>query len=244
MGYNLKDESEVKEYIENLGIEYRFGCFSEKKSEVCHLLGDYLEGIKKDFEKAGKVYRSNCDDYGYARSCLKYGHYSFVGKGESGSKGDPLRAYKYYEKGCSLSDADSCLHAGLLLVSQSLPKEIKRDIPKAFENLKKSCEMNNATACFYLSGMHISGVQTQADATAKTGKFIIAKDMKRAFEYAYKACELKNMYACANLSQMYARGDGIEKNEERAEKYKKMALEMQDEVKQQASLEFQQGVNT
>lgn len=127
--------------------------------------------------------------------------------------------------------------------------------------LTKSCDMNNATACFYLSGMHISGVQKKPDdvtvgsgtgtstvtpAVKTSGKdtdYIVLKDMKKAFQFAYKACELRNMYACANLSQMYARGDGIEKNEKEAEKYKKLALEMQDEVKkQQETLSFQQGV--
>lgn len=33
MSYDLKSESEVKEYVEKLGIEYRFGCYSEKKPE-------------------------------------------------------------------------------------------------------------------------------------------------------------------------------------------------------------------
>lgn len=33
MAYDLKSEEEVKEYINNLGIEYRFGCYSEKKPE-------------------------------------------------------------------------------------------------------------------------------------------------------------------------------------------------------------------
>lgn len=97
---------------------------------VCHLLGDYLEGIKKDFEKASKVYKSTCDDYGYAKSCFKFGNYSFLGKGKSGSKGDPRAAYSYYEKGCNLNDSDSCLHSGLLLVSRSMPKEIDRDVKK------------------------------------------------------------------------------------------------------------------
>lgn len=60
---------------------------------------------------------------------------------------------------------------------------------------------------------------------------IVQKDMQKAFTFAYKACELKNVYACANLSQMYARGDGTEKNEEKAEKFKKMAIDMQDELK-------------
>lgn len=109
--------------------------------------------------------------------------------------------------------------------------------------------MNNATACFYLSGMHISGVQKQIDekpAVPQTPpnkeEFVIQKDMKKAFDFAYKACELKNMFACANLSQMYARGDGTEKSEESADKFKKIALEMQDDLKtQQATLGFQQG---
>ena len=33
MGYNLKDEAEVKLYLENLSTEYRFGCYHEKKPE-------------------------------------------------------------------------------------------------------------------------------------------------------------------------------------------------------------------
>jgi hypothetical protein len=33
MAYNFQSESEVKEFIKNLGIEYRFGCYSEKKAE-------------------------------------------------------------------------------------------------------------------------------------------------------------------------------------------------------------------
>jgi len=33
MAYDLKKESDVKEYVEKLGVEYRFGCYSEKKPE-------------------------------------------------------------------------------------------------------------------------------------------------------------------------------------------------------------------
>lgn len=33
MAYNLKSEEEVKDYIKNLGTEYRFGCYSEKNPE-------------------------------------------------------------------------------------------------------------------------------------------------------------------------------------------------------------------
>lgn len=111
--------------------------------------------------------------------------------------------------------------------------------------------MNNATACFYLSGLHIAGIhsdpekEVSVELSAKRDpkEFVVPKDMVKAFNYATKACELRNMYACANLSQMYARGDGTEKNEEKANKYKKLANELQDEVKkEQQSLNFQQGL--
>lgn len=149
-------------------------------------------------------------------------------------------------------------------------------LSQGIQFLTKACDMNNATACFYLSGLHIAGVETKestptaasaekrygissspgqqstasqqaptsaAPAATAAKDFIVAKDMVKAFGFAYKACELKNMYACANLSQMYARGEGTAKDEQNAEKYRKLALEMQDEVKQQhGQLQFQQGL--
>lgn len=33
MAFDLQSETDVKDYIEKLGIEYRFGCYSEKKPE-------------------------------------------------------------------------------------------------------------------------------------------------------------------------------------------------------------------
>lgn len=128
MAYDLKREDEVKEYIENLGIEYRFGCYKEKKPEVCHLLGDYLEAIKKDFEKAARVFKSNCLDYHFGKSCLKIGNYTLVGKGSD--KGDAQEALKYFERGCELGEPGACLHAGMLLTATGPNIKIQRDVPK------------------------------------------------------------------------------------------------------------------
>lgn len=128
---------------------------------------------------------------------------------------------------------------------------------QGMEYLTKSCDMNNGNACFYLSGMHISGaegpiasketkplISSTETSTKKPVKipneFIVAKDMEKAFTFTYKACELNNMYACANLSQMYARGEGTAKNSEKAETFKKKAIELQDEVKNSKPLVFQQ----
>lgn len=33
MAFDMKKEEDVKQFIEKLGIEYRFGCYSEKKAD-------------------------------------------------------------------------------------------------------------------------------------------------------------------------------------------------------------------
>lgn len=119
--------------------------------------------------------------------------------------------------------------------------------------------MNNGDACFYLSGMHISGAEgpiapkeskteqtisstnaVKPKSNAKSSDYIIEKNMEKAFGFTYKACELKNMYACANLSQMYARGEGTEMNPDKAEKFRKKAVELEEEMKNSKQILFQQ----
>jgi len=113
-------------------------------------------------------------------------------------------------------------------------------------------------SCFYISGMFISGVEA-----------VVSKNMAKAFEYSHKACHLGNVYACANLSQMYRKvrvinsiylyfsvidsvaniefqiilqGDGVTKDERKADEYKKMATDMQDQlVKQFNTIRFEEG---
>lgn len=105
--------------------------------------------------------------------------------------------------------------------------------------------MNNGNACFYLSGMYMSGADSTFNLSSsstktaeedtkivdksKTNDFVLEKDMKKAFALTTKACELQNFYACANLSRMYAMGDGTEKNAEKSELYKKKCEDLRDE---------------
>ncbi|PSN55222.1 Cytochrome c oxidase assembly factor 7 [Blattella germanica] len=232
MAFDLKDESQVKEYIDNLGIEYRFGCYKEKKPEVCHLLGDFFESIKKDFKKAGNIYKTNCDDYNYGRSCYRFGSYKLVGKGEQ--KMDLDEAYNYYSKGCELGISESCLNAGLMCIANGPHAKKVKDYEKGLQHLEKGCDANHPFCCYYIGGLYIPGL---AEANIK-------KDMEKARKYSEKACELGNLYACINVSQMYKKGDGIPQDEKKAEKYKKRAQELQDEVaKQQQTLTFQQGAS-
>lgn len=125
--------------------------------------------------------------------------------------------------------------------------------------MTKSCDMNNGDACFYLSGMHISGAagpiakkepkteqvisstdKVKTRPITKPNDFVVEKNMEKAFTFTYKACELKNVYACANLSNMYARGEGTDKNADKAEKFRKKAIELQEEMKNSKHVQFQQ----
>ncbi|KAG8235703.1 hypothetical protein J437_LFUL016321 [Ladona fulva] len=234
MDFDLKEEAEVKDFLEKLGIEYRFGCYNEGKPEVCHLLGDYLESVKKDYEKAAKVYKANCEEQKHAKSCYKFGTYTFLGKGNV--KEDQLKAFDYFAKGCEYGNSDACLKAGLMCVTNSTKNKKEKDIKQGLKLLEQSCKGRNAFACFYVSGMYLSGVQGSSNAEE------LPKDMKMAHYYAEEACKLGSPHACANVSQMYRKGDGVPKDEMKADQFKKIALEMQEEVLKARQLNFQEGI--
>uniref|UniRef100_R4G3T6 Cytochrome c oxidase assembly factor 7 n=1 Tax=Rhodnius prolixus TaxID=13249 RepID=R4G3T6_RHOPR len=230
-GYDLKSEEDVKEYLKNLGTEYRFGCFKEKP-EVCHLLGDYLEAISKDFHKAAKVYKSNCEDFNYSKSCYKIGNYHMAGKG--GVVQSQEKSLEYYDKGCDLGDIDSCFRAGVISVLNSKKTKPFSTFSHGVERLRKGCDGKHGDACHHLSALFMDGNNTKTDH--------LPKDMKKAFEYAVKACDLGNIHACVNVSIMYMRGEGVEKDQGKSDKYKNIALEKKKEAEQQKQLTFQEGL--
>lgn len=84
-----------------------------------------------DRRKASKIYKVNCEENGYAKSCLEYGNHAFIGSKEEGLEPDPIEALKYFEKGCKLGSDENCLNSGLLLVSPKLHSStLARDLPK------------------------------------------------------------------------------------------------------------------
>ncbi|KAK6621787.1 hypothetical protein RUM44_001594 [Polyplax serrata] len=211
MAWNLKSKEELKEFLDNLGIEYRYGCFSEKNPELCHLLGEYLHVVKSDFQKAARIYKTNCDDYNHPRSCHAYGNYAILGKGQE--KQSVETAYKYYLKACELDSEPSCFNAGIIAMRGDANINREKDYTKGLALVDKACTLNHMNACYYLSGLYISG----------TSDKVIDKDMKQAFKYSERACRLGNSYACSNVSIMYKKGDGVEKDEKMSEKYRKLA---------------------
>ncbi|CAG5076540.1 Similar to Coa7: Cytochrome c oxidase assembly factor 7 homolog (Drosophila melanogaster) [Cotesia congregata] len=216
MAFNFKNAEDVEAYLKNIYTEYRFGCESEKNPNACHLLGDYLEGITRDFEKAAETFKSNCDERNWPRSCAKYGGYVGVG--------------------CELGDGIGCVKAGLLATSPRYKFLDNRaeQVALGMKMLSKGCfEHDRDEGCFYLSGIFLGGLKDDVE-----------PNLTEAYKLSIKSCEAGNPYACANLSQMHARGEGAEKNESLAELFKERALVLHKELKKvQKQIEFGQGID-
>jgi len=225
--FDLKREEEVKEFLENLGIEYRFACLKEKKPDGCQLLGDFFESVERNFVSAGKVYKDNCDEHRFGKSCFKYGSYLMTGKGVEQNGG---KALEYYSKGCDVGSPEACFSAGLMLTSSDEQLGVATDVQKGLSLLKKSCELGSHHGCYYTSGIYLSG------------KDPVAKDANEAFRYSEKACDLGNMYACSNLSLMYKTGQGVEKDVVKSNHYKQIVMDFSEQFKKQRTLQMEQGV--
>ncbi|RZF34092.1 hypothetical protein LSTR_LSTR011662 [Laodelphax striatellus] len=225
MAYNFKEKEEVELFIKNLGIEYRFGCFSEKKTEVCHLLGDYEESINSNYKKAFAIYKNNCDNYNHAQSCYKAGGYYMQGKAME--KIDDFKAIDYLEKGCKLGFARAC-YRGASLITNS-PNKV-RDYTQGLEMYDKACNSEIADGCFALNTFYLFGSEEHN----------VTKDLPKAAKYAERGCDLDHLACCTNISHMYMRGDGVEKNETLAKKFMQKAKDI--ERQESTTIEFELGL--
>ncbi|OQV14285.1 putative Cytochrome c oxidase assembly factor 7B [Hypsibius exemplaris] len=218
-GVDFQNKEEVEEYLQNIGIEYRFQCYSEKRPDGCHRLGDFMEVIKKDYEKAAVVYQHNCDTYSYAHSCFKLGNYKMIGRG---LQSDGEGAFKDHVKACNKGYSVACYQAGLLKYSGSYG--VQPDREQARELLEKGCLANDSESCYLLSTSYLG----KGDRPASVVENTQPEDRQKAFEFTRRGCNLNHIYACANLHQLYKLGMGCEANEELATAAKRKAVALRD----------------
>uniref|UniRef100_A0A8D0DVL9 Cytochrome c oxidase assembly factor 7 n=1 Tax=Salvator merianae TaxID=96440 RepID=A0A8D0DVL9_SALMN len=215
---NFENEEEVKAYLENIGVEYSFQCYKEKDPDGCHRLADYLSGIKKNFEGAAKVLKENCEKNLHSESCYKLGAYYVTGKG--GLPTDLKTACSCFLKSCEKGgkkSLDACHNVALLVHDGAGNDDEKPNAVLARDYYVKACEGGFAPSCFNLSTIYLQG---------NPG---IPKNMSEALKYSLKACDLGHIWACANASRMYKLGDGIEKNDAKAEALKNRAKTLHEE---------------
>uniref|UniRef100_A0A8C8R6F9 Cytochrome c oxidase assembly factor 7 n=1 Tax=Pelusios castaneus TaxID=367368 RepID=A0A8C8R6F9_9SAUR len=185
----------------------------------CHRLADYLEGVKKDFEAAAKVLKENCEKNEHSESCYKLGSYCAIGKG--GLTPDLKAAYNYFLKSCEKNGKKSinaCHSVGLLAHDGRVNN--KPDPALARDYYAKACDGNFAPSCFNISAIYLQGGPG------------IPKDMNLALKYSLKACDMGHVWGCANASRMYKLGDGIDKNDAKAEALKNRAKQLHKEQKE------------
>lgn len=123
---------------------------------------------------------------------------------------------KSYEKGGKRS-IEACHNVGLLVQDGRGNDDETSNASLARDYYSKACDGGFAPSCFNLSAMYLQGAPG------------VPKDMTRALEYSLKACDLKHIWACANASRMYKLGDGVEKNDAKAEALKNRAMTLHKE---------------
>ncbi|XP_053248401.1 cytochrome c oxidase assembly factor 7A [Podarcis raffonei] len=168
---NFEDEEEVKEYLDNLGVEFSFQCYKEKDPDG---------GLPADLKTAYNCFLKSCEKGGKKSidACHNTGLLAHDGRGNDDEKPNALLARDYYSK---------------------------------------ACDGGFAPSCFNLSAIYLQGASG------------IPKDMNQALEYSLKACDLGHIWACANASRMYKLGDGVAKDDAKAETLKNRAKDLHKE---------------
>lgn len=93
---------------------------------------------------------------------------------------------------------------------------IEKEEPKTpVDAFTRSCQLNDPLGCNFLSQLYMTGMHGQCTV-----------DWNLAAKYAEKACDLNDSAACHNLATMYSKGDGVPKDEEKVQKYKKKKEEI------------------
>ncbi|KAG9471688.1 cytochrome c oxidase assembly factor 7 [Eleutherodactylus coqui] len=223
---DFKNEEEVKEFLDNLGIEYSYQCHREKDADGCHRLADYFESIKRDFEASAKLLKFNCEQNDHSESCYKLGAYHITGKG--GLPADLQAAYNCFLKSClkgGKKSIDAC-HNVALLAQEGRMNDGKADVRVARDYYTKACDGKFSASCFNLSAMYMEGSPG------------FPKDMTRALHFAEKACELGHIWGCANASRMCKLGDGVKKDDAKAETLKNRAKDLHEKEKGAKEITF------
>ncbi|XP_077391173.1 cytochrome c oxidase assembly factor 7 [Festucalex cinctus] len=213
---NFENDEEVKQYLDQLGMEYSYSCYKANDPEGCQMLADYMEAVKRNFEATAQVLKHNCDEHTHPGSCYKLGIYHVTGKG--GVSKCLKSAYSCFMRACNTGgkrSADACHSVGLLAHDGRALEGGASDPDMARRYYERACAGGFAPSCFNLSAMYIAN-------NAKGLK----SDMTVALKYAMRACELGHVWGCANASRMYKLGDGTEKDDKKAEELKNRAREL------------------
>uniref|UniRef100_A0A0N5CED8 Cytochrome c oxidase assembly factor 7 n=1 Tax=Strongyloides papillosus TaxID=174720 RepID=A0A0N5CED8_STREA len=219
-------QAEREEYVKNIGIEYRFGCYKENKPDSCHLLGQWFENVEKNFEKSYNLFKDNCLTRKYPQSCYKYANYRI-----SGTKEKPERLEELidaFKMACDGGVTPGCQTLGLIYWNGEKGRSPNPEL--AVKYLERACELEDAMACFRLSNWYrTSEEERKKERTEnKPSNFgFVPKDTEKALSFAIRACDLGYSNGCMHAALMYRGRDGFPLDKDKAVDYVKKAKEIE-----------------
>uniref|UniRef100_A0A8R1XL85 Uncharacterized protein n=2 Tax=Onchocerca TaxID=6281 RepID=A0A8R1XL85_ONCVO len=234
-----REQAERREYVKNIGIEYRFGCYEEKRPDSCQLLGEYMEAIEQNFKMAYNLFKTNCEERGFPRSCFKYAMYLLAGKECERSLKKMIGPL---EKSCEANMPEGCRF--LSLVHWNGEKDRQPNSELAEKYMKKACELEDVEACWLLStwyiGRNAKFVTSSTTKIKKHNPYLgeLPRNIDLAIKYGVRACDLGCFQSCGNVSRLYSLGDGIERDPDNAKLYLNKAKEAYKRAKSGDKVDF------
>ncbi|KAH7718081.1 Protein ZK20.4 a [Aphelenchoides avenae] len=229
----VKEQEERLEYVKNIGIEYRFGCYEEKRADSCHLLAEYMEAIEQNSKIAYHLFKENCDARKYAKSCYKYATYLLAGKECEPSLSAMI---KPLEISCAANQPRGCRMLALVHWNGEPGRPANSKLAEKY--MKKACELEDAEACWLLSTWYMGPDTKMKLATGATQKEIpkdrlgsLPRNMEKAIEYGKIACDLAEFRSCANVARIYKLGDGVPKDLDKAKEFSDRAKQFADSLR-------------
>ncbi|VDN53291.1 unnamed protein product [Dracunculus medinensis] len=142
-------QEERRQFVETLGIDYRYGCYEAKRPESCHLLGEYMEAIDQNLKGAFQIFKVNCEKEKYPHSCRKYVLSSFVMPFDDRAINDALES-------CKLEDGRACWILSQWFLGFMQKIAVAKNVPKALKYAIAACDLNVYQSCFNASRLFFS----------------------------------------------------------------------------------------
>uniref|UniRef100_A0A0K0EF59 Sel1 repeat-containing protein 1 n=1 Tax=Strongyloides stercoralis TaxID=6248 RepID=A0A0K0EF59_STRER len=217
-----KIQEERREYVKNIGIEYRFGCYKEKRADSCHLLGEWFEAIEQNFNKSFTLFKKNCLEKQYPKSCFKYGNYRLSGKQETPKK--LVELIDSFKIACDGNVPPGCTKLGLIYWNGEEGRAPNPEL--AVKYMERACELEDVSACFRLSNWYRSSEEDHNNKNQEPNLGYVAKDVEKALSFAKIACELGDPNGCMHVCLMYRGKDGFPEDKEQFNLYAQKAKEL------------------
>lgn len=123
-----------------------------------------------------------------------------------------LLLFQNFESCCFVGNIDACDLAARSYLRSERPSD--DEVKSSEAMLLKACSGENAGSCTFLGNLYLRKAKG------------FAHNPSEALRLFAEGCRLKDMAGCRNASVMYFRGDGVEKNDEKAKDFKQKAIDL------------------